>query len=188
MFLAAIVVLRPNWARRFWTSALRISPMLTRRCARGRARRVRRRVREVLGAQVEHEALGDHRDAVAAAVAEALDDRAHQRVDDVLEADGAAREFLGNQRERRASRLPDAEGEVPRLASHCDHEVPARRRLGVDHRVLTISTPWCRAVCSRTCRRARQLGSLSIVRRGRRCPSAFCSSIMPRTWCRHHRW
>ena len=46
---------------------------------------------EILGIEIEHEPFGDDRDAVAAAVAQALDDRADERVDDGLELDLAAR-------------------------------------------------------------------------------------------------
>ena len=84
---------------------------------------------------VEHDAFGDDGDAVAAAVAQALDDGAGQRVDDRLEPD-RLRELLRNQRQRRAGRLADAERQVSGLAAHRDHEVPARRRLRVDHEVL----------------------------------------------------
>ena len=82
------------------------------------------------------DALGDDRDAVAPAVAEALDDRADQRVDDRLEPDRSSGELLGDERQRRAGRLADAEREVPGLAAHRDDEIPARRRLRVDHQVL----------------------------------------------------
>ena len=47
-----------------------------------------------------------------------------------------AGELLGDERQRRAGRLADAEREVPGLAAHRDDEVPARRRLGVHHQVL----------------------------------------------------
>ena len=45
-------------------------------------------------------------------------------------------ELLGDQRQRRAGRLADAEREVAGLAAHRDDEVPARRGLRVDHQVL----------------------------------------------------
>ena len=47
-----------------------------------------------------------------------------------------AAELLGDERERRARGLADAEREVPGLAAHRDDEVPARGRLRVDHQVL----------------------------------------------------
>ena len=91
---------------------------------------------EVLGVEVEDQALGDDRDAVASAVTEALEDGADQRVDDCPQLDLASGEFLGDEGERRAGGLAHPEGQVPGLAAHRDHEVPARRGLGVDHQVL----------------------------------------------------
>jgi hypothetical protein len=81
------------------------------------------------------DAFGDHRDAVAAAVAQALDDRAHQRVDDRLEPQRLGK-LLRNQRQRRAGRLADAERQVPRLTAHRDDEVPTRRGPRIHHQVL----------------------------------------------------
>jgi hypothetical protein len=72
---------------------------------------------------------------ISAAVAQTLDDRADQRVHDRLQTD-AALEFFGDQRQRRACRLANAEREVAGLASHGDDEIPPRRRLRVDHEVL----------------------------------------------------
>ena len=45
-------------------------------------------------------------------------------------------ELLGDERQRGAGRLADAERQVAGLAAHRDHEVPARGGLGVDHQVL----------------------------------------------------
>ena len=45
-------------------------------------------------------------------------------------------ELLRHQRQRRAGRLADAEREVAGLAPHRHDEIPARRRLRVDHQVL----------------------------------------------------
>ena len=84
---------------------------------------------------VEDDAFGDHGDAVAPPVANALDDCRHEVVDDRLQPNRRL-ELLGDERQRRAGRLPDAEREVTRLAAHRDDEVPPRRRLGVDHQVL----------------------------------------------------
>ena len=88
------------------------------------------------GRYVEHDALGDHRDAVAAAVAQPLDDRARRACRRSSCSRIGGGELLGDQRQRRARRLADAEREVAGLPAHRDHEVPARRRLGVDHQVL----------------------------------------------------
>ena len=85
---------------------------------------------------MEHDAFGDDRDAVAPAVAQALDDRADQRVDDGLEPERACLELLRDERQRGARGLADAERQVPGLPAHRDDEVPARRGLGVDHQVL----------------------------------------------------
>ena len=82
------------------------------------------------------EPLGEHRDAVLPAVREPLDDRPHERVDDRLQSRLLARELLGDERERRAGGLADAEREVPGLPPHGDDEVPARGRLRVDHQVV----------------------------------------------------
>ena len=112
------------------TSAMRTLPCASRSTSSS-LREVRR------GRCASDDALGDHRDAVAPAVAQALDDRADERVDDRPEAGrGRRAELLGDERQRRARRLADAEREVAGLAAHRDHEVPARRGLGVDHQVL----------------------------------------------------
>ena len=92
--------------------------------------------RELLRIEAEDEPLGEHGDAVAPPVGEALDDGADERVDDRLEPDLLRRELLGDERQRRARRLADAEREVAGLPAHRDDEVPARGRLGVDHQVL----------------------------------------------------
>src|SRR6266545_3570864 len=86
----------------------------------------RRAVTWVFGVDAEHEALGDDGHPVAAAVALALDDRAHEGVHDGLEPYLRPRELLGNEGEGRSRRLADPEGEVAGLAAHGDHEVPAR--------------------------------------------------------------
>ena len=91
---------------------------------------------ELLGVELEDEPFGDDRDAVPAPVAEALEDRPDEGVDDRAEADLLSLELLGHERERRARGLADAEGEVARLPPHRDDEVPARRRPRVDHQVL----------------------------------------------------
>ena len=157
------------------TSAIRTWP-----CA---SRSTSSELREILGIDVEHEAFGDHRHAVAAAVAQALDDRADERVDDRLEADRSARELLRDQRQRRARGLADAEREVSGLAAHRDHEVPARRRLRVDHQVLDdLDADVARRLESRRCRRAaagrdRCRSSSARARRGCGRPR-FCSSFI----------
>ena len=89
--------------------------------------------REILMVHVEHEAFGDHGHAVVPPIAQSFDDGAGQNVDDPLEADVVVAEFLGNQRQRRARRLADAEREVPGFAPHGDDEIPTRRGLGIDH-------------------------------------------------------
>src|SRR2546430_11534004 len=61
-------------------------------------------------------------DAVAPPVANALDDCRHEVVDDRLQSNRRL-ELLGDERQRRAGRLPDAEREVTRLAAHRDDEV-----------------------------------------------------------------
>ena len=92
--------------------------------------------REIGRVEPEHDALRDDGHAVPAPRRQALDDRADQRVDDRLERDVPAAELLGDERQRRAGGLADAEREVARLPTHGDHEVPARRRLRVHHQVL----------------------------------------------------
>ena len=92
-------------------------------------------LREILGVEVEHEPFGDHRDAVAPAIAETLE-IAPTSVSTIALSRIAAGELLGDQRQGRARRLADAEREVAGLAAHRDDEVPARGRLGVDHQVL----------------------------------------------------
>ena len=82
------------------------------------------------------EALGEHGDAVGPPAGQALDDRADERVDDGREPHAAAPELLGDERERGAGGLADAEREVPGLAAHRDDEVPARGGLRVDHQVV----------------------------------------------------
>ena len=132
------VVLMPNGLRRSRTCAFRISPMLTSSmrtwpCA---SRSTSSSCGQVRGVDAEHQPFGDDGHAVAPAVAEPLDDGAHQGVHDRLEPDRLARELLGDQREGGARRLADAEREVAGLAAHRDHEVPARGGLGVHHQVL----------------------------------------------------
>ncbi len=90
---------------------------------------------ELVGIEAEHDTLGDHGDAVATTGAQPLDDGADQCVDDLRQAEVLA-ELLGDQCERGSGRLAHPESEMSRLAAHRDHEVPARRRLGVDHEVL----------------------------------------------------
>ena len=93
-------------------------------------------MREILFVHAEHQAFRDHRDAVESAVAEPLENRTRENVDDPFQADAAAAEFLGDERQRRARRLSDAEREVTGFSAHRDDEVPARRGLGVHHQVL----------------------------------------------------
>ena len=80
---------------------------------------------EVLQRHVQHDPFGDHRDAVAAPAGQPLDDARDQRVDDGPEADGRG-ELLGDERHRRARRLPHAERQVAGLPPHRDHEIPPR--------------------------------------------------------------
>ena len=90
---------------------------------------------QVVFADVQDDSFADDRNAVAAAVAHALDDGADQRVDEHLEPQRSG-ELFGNQRQRGARGLGDAEAQVPRGASHRDHDVPPRGRLRIDHQVL----------------------------------------------------
>jgi hypothetical protein len=90
---------------------------------------------EILRVDVGHDAFGDHGDAVAAVHAQALDDRPDERVDDRAQPDQPQVELLGDEAERRA-RGCQCQRQMARLAAHRDHEVPARRRLRVDHQVL----------------------------------------------------
>ena len=64
-----------------------------------------------------------------------LDDGADQRVDEHLEPKRCG-ELFGNQRQRGARGLRDAEAQVAGGPAHRDDDVPARGRLGVDHQVL----------------------------------------------------
>jgi hypothetical protein len=91
--------------------------------------------RKVFGRDAEHQPLGDDRHAVAAPLAQPLDDGAGQRVHDCLEPHGRL-ELLADHRQRRAGRLADAERQMARLAPQSDDEIPAGSRLRVDHQVL----------------------------------------------------
>ena len=91
---------------------------------------------ELVFGEVLDQALGEHGDAVGASVREALDDRADEDVGNFVERDGLAPEFLGDDRERRARGLADAERQVARLSAHRDDEVPARGGLRVGQQVL----------------------------------------------------
>ncbi len=98
-------------------------------------------VGQVLGVDALHHPFGDHGDAVALALTEPFDDGTEERVDDRLEADVAAVEFLRDERQCRARRLAHPQRQVAGLAAHGDDEVPARRRVGVDHEVLDDLRP-----------------------------------------------
>src|SRR5690606_14304954 len=80
---------------------------------------------ELLLVEVFHEPFGEHGDAVGAAVAQALDHGARHDVHDLAELDGRAAELLGDDGDGGARSLADAERQVPRGATHGDHEVPA---------------------------------------------------------------
>ena len=95
---------------------------------------------EIVFADVQHHPLADHGDAVAAAVAHAFDDGADQGVDEHLEAE-RRRKLLGNQRERRARGLRDAETQVAGGTAHGDHEYQRDVVFASTMRFLTISTP-----------------------------------------------
>ena len=120
-----------------------------RRCGCGRARRARRRSSSArsCGSMRSDQALGEHGDAVATAVREALDDRARQGVDERLEADLLAGELLGDQ--RRASRRRPcrcrARGGRPCGPSR-SRSTSARWSCASTIRFFTISTPMWRAV------------------------------------------
>ncbi len=92
--------------------------------------------RELFRVQALDQALGEDRHAVGAAVGQALDDRADQGVDHLVEPIRSRAELFRDQRERRAGGLADAEREVAGFAAHRDHEVPARGGLRVDQQVL----------------------------------------------------
>ena len=79
--------------------------------------------------------FGQHRDAERAARRAALDDRAFDDVADVGEGDVLVRELLGDDGQRRAGGLADAEREVTGLAAHRDDDVPAPRRPRILHQV-----------------------------------------------------
>jgi hypothetical protein len=123
--------------------ALRISPMFTSAmrtlpCA---SRSTSSSCARSSGSMPEHEALGDDRDAVAAAVAQALDDGADQRVDDAPSGGCGPPELLGDERQRRARRLADAEREVAGLAPIAMTKYQREVVLASTIRFLTISTP-----------------------------------------------
>jgi hypothetical protein len=88
---------------------------------------------EVLGGEPFPDPLGDHGDAVGAPVGEALDDGALDHAGHVVQSDRVFGKVLGDQAEGRAGRLGGAEGEVPGLASHHHHDVPALGRARVLH-------------------------------------------------------
>ena len=78
---------------------------------------------EVLWRDIEDDAFGDDRDAIGAAVAQALDDGARERIDDGLDPNRLG-ELFRNERQRRPRRLADPERQVSSFAPHRDHEVP----------------------------------------------------------------
>ena len=96
--------------------------------------------------------------------AQALDDRAGQRVDDGRQAN-RPRKLLRDDRDRGAGGLADAQRQVAGRPAHRDDEVPSARRLGIDHQRLDDARRHDRAPSgSRTCRCARgRSRSLSIV-------------------------
>ena len=142
MFFAAMVVLMPSSRSRAVTWAFRISPMLTssmRMCPCA-SRSTSSSPARSSGAMSEHDAFGDDRDAVAAAVAEPLDDRAGQRVDDRLE------------RRRRGELLRQSVSVAPAALPMPSARCPAFRPIATTKyqrdvvfastiRFLTISTP-----------------------------------------------
>ena len=91
---------------------------------------------KVLRVQLQDQALGDDRDPVPPAVAHPLDDRARERVHEGLEPHLLVRELFGDEGDGGAGGLADPQGQMPGLAAHRDHVVPARGRLRVDHQVL----------------------------------------------------
>ena len=91
---------------------------------------------QIRGVDGQDQPFRQHGHAVGAAGGAALDDGAGEDVDERLQADPPAGELLGYERQGGARRLADAERQVPRLAAHGGHEVPARCRLAVDHQVL----------------------------------------------------
>ena len=80
--------------------------------------------------------LGDHSNTVPAAKTPPLDDGARQHIRHFLERDLVPVELLRNDGDRRPRRLSDAKREMPCLPSHRNNEVPAARRLGIDHQIL----------------------------------------------------
>ena len=103
-----------------------VAVLVARRVGEQRVVRVHRR----------GDALGDHGDAVGAALREALHDRALERAHDVVDRDRRVRELLGDQRDRRARGLARAEREVPRRAPHHHDEEPAVGGLHVEDQPL----------------------------------------------------
>jgi hypothetical protein len=91
---------------------------------------------QILGRQVLDQPFGQHRRPVVVAVTAALDDRAGQHVDDLAEPDRRVAELLGDDAQRGAGCLADAEREVAGGAAHGHDQVPARGGARVDHQVL----------------------------------------------------
>ncbi len=97
---------------------------------------------EILGIEIEHEPFGDDRDAVAAAVAQTLDDRADQRVDDGLELDLAARRTPpGSASASRPAALPMPSARWPALRPIAMTKYQRDVVFASTIRFLMISTP-----------------------------------------------
>ena len=96
----------------------------------------RRKLGDVLGRDDLGQPLRENGDSVRPPAGESLDDRSGERVHDRLQRDDLASELLGDERERRAGGLADAEREMAGLSSHGHDEVPAPRGLRVHHQVV----------------------------------------------------
>ena len=138
MFLATIVVLSPNSFNRLRTSAFRISPMLTssiRRlpwtsrsadatAARSSASSSSTRPSAMITIPSRRPELS--RLMMAPTSVSTMSRRLHRR----------PANSSGMRVSVAPGRLPDPQGQMASLASHRDHEIPARGGLGVDHQVL----------------------------------------------------
>src|SRR6266550_1467476 len=93
-------------------------------------------LREVLCAQAQNQSFGDYRNTVRTVVAEPLDRCASEGIDDRLEFHGTIGEFFRNKSESCSGCFSDSKGEMARLSTHRDDEVPSRRRFCVGHQVL----------------------------------------------------
>jgi len=129
------------------TCALRISPDVHLGDAQVPVRVVLDVVQspEIAGLDVEHDALGDDGNPIAAAVAQALDGTAPASVSTIAAADRVL-ELLEIKRHRRTAALPIPSARCPALRPIVIHEVHRDVVVASTIRFFTISTPWWRAV------------------------------------------